>query len=91
MARKKQISSRCSGFVDSLATNSGHLWILGDFNIHWDCQRNAQTAYPRMTQRHGHILDLFISRDDEILITGMFVSSMLSDHFLININVSLQK
>jgi len=22
------------GFVDSLATNSGHLLILGDFNIH---------------------------------------------------------
>ena len=32
-----------SGFVDSLATNSGHLLILGDFNIHWDCQRNANT------------------------------------------------
>jgi len=33
----------CSGFVDSLATNSGHLLILGDFNIHGDCQRNANT------------------------------------------------
>ena len=32
-----------SEFVDSLATNSGHLLILGDFNIHWDCQRNADT------------------------------------------------
>ena len=26
-----------SEFVDSLATNSGHLLILSDFNIHWDC------------------------------------------------------
>jgi len=32
-----------SGFVDSLATNSGHLLILGGFNIYWDCQRNADT------------------------------------------------
>jgi len=32
-----------SKFVDSFATNSGHLLILGDFNIHWDCQRNADT------------------------------------------------
>ena len=32
-----------SGFDESLATNSGHLLILGDFSIHWDCQRNADT------------------------------------------------
>jgi len=32
-----------SEFVDSLAINSGHLLRLGDFNIHWDCQRNADT------------------------------------------------
>ena len=32
-----------TGFVDPLATNSGHLLILGDFNKHWDCQRNAYT------------------------------------------------
>jgi len=41
------------------------------------------------THRHGHILDLVISRDDDNLIKG--VSSMLSDHFLVNFNVSLQK
>ena len=43
------------------------------------------------THRHGHILDLVISRDDDNLIKSASVSSMLSDHFLININVSLQK
>ena len=40
---------------------------------------------------NGHILDRVISRHYDNLIKGMSVSSMLSDHFLININVSLQK
>ncbi|KAK2138836.1 hypothetical protein LSH36_2340g00003, partial [Paralvinella palmiformis] len=94
-----------SVFVDSLASNSGHLLILGDFNIHWDCQRNADTKQladirrsanlrqhvQERTHRQGHILDLVISRDDDNLIKGVSVSSMLSDHFLVDINVSLQK
>jgi len=102
MAWKQQISSE---FFDSLATNSCHLLILGDFNIHWDCQRNADTKqladilrYSNLrqhvlerTHRHSYILDLVISRDDKNLITSVSVSSMLSDHFLVNINVSLQK
>ena len=73
MGWKHQISSRISGFVNSLPTNSGHPLILGNFNINWDCQRNANT------------------RDDDNLIKSVNVSSMLSGHFLININVSLQK
>jgi len=95
----------CSGFVDSLATNTGHLLILGDFNIHWDCQRNADTKelvdilrsanlrqhVQERTHRHGHILDLVISCDDDNLIKGVSASSMVSDHFLVNINVSLHK
>ena len=41
------------------------------------------------THRHGHILDLVISYDDDNLIKGVSVSSMLCDHFLVNINVSV--
>jgi len=80
-----------SGFVNSLATNSGHLLILGDFNMHWDCQRNTDTKQladilrsanlrqhvQERTHRHGHILYLVISRDDDILINGVPVSSLL--------------
>jgi len=64
-----------SGFVDSLATNSGHMLILDDFNIHWDCQRNGDTKQladllrsanlrqhvQERTHWRGHILDLVIS------------------------------
>jgi len=82
-----------------------HLLILGDFNIYWDCQKNADNKQQadilrsanlrhhvqERTHIYSHILDLVISRDDDNLIKGMFVSSMLSDHFLININISVQK
>ena len=84
---------------------SSHLLILGDFNIHWDCERNADTKQladilrsANFTQyvherkhRYGRILDLVISHDDDNLTKGVSVSSMLSDHFFINIDVSLQK
>jgi len=94
-----------SEFVASQATNSDHQLIVGDFNIHWDGQRNSVTKQLADILRfanlrhhvqgkkhiHSHILDLVISRDDENLFKGEAVSSMLSDHLLININVYLQK
>ena len=40
------------------------------------------------TIRYSH-LDLVISSDDDNLIKGVSLSSMLSDHFLINTNLSL--
>ncbi|KAK2169189.1 hypothetical protein LSH36_12g34021 [Paralvinella palmiformis] len=52
---------------------------------------NLRQHVQERTHRHGHILDLVISRDDDNLIKGVSVSSMLSDHFLVDINVSLQK
>jgi len=56
-------------FVDSLVTNSGRLLMLGDFNIQWDCQRNADSKQladilifanlnqhvQERTYGHGHI------------------------------------
>ena len=79
--------------------------ILDDFNIHWDCQTNADTKqladilrsanFRQQVQerihRHGHILDRVVCRDDDNCIKDVSMTSMLSDHFLININVYLQK
>jgi len=92
-------------FVDAIPANSGHRLIFGDFNIHKHCQRIADTKQladilkcailrqhvQERTHRNGRMLDLFISRDDDNLIKSVSASSMLSDHFLININVALQK
>jgi len=71
--------------------------------MHCHCQRNAYTKQladirtsanlrqhvQERTYIHCHILDHIISHDDHNLIKG--VSSMLSDHIYINIEVSLQK
>ena len=43
------------------------------------------------THKHGHILDLVITWDVGNLVKGVSVSTMLSDHFLIDILVSLEK
>ena len=50
---------------------------------------NLRQHVQKIIRRHGHILDLVISGDDDNLIKGVSMSSMLSDHFLIKINVSL--
>ena len=51
----------------------------------------GQSRVQEITQIHCDILDPVISREDDNLTKGVSVSSMLSDHFFININVSLQK
>ena len=38
-----------SEFVESVAINSGHLLILGEFKIYWDYERNADTKQKRLT------------------------------------------
>ena len=85
----------------SFATNGGNILISGNSDRHWNCQRNAnikqlgdflKRATPRQhaqerTQR-GHIIDLITPRADDTLIRGVSMYSILSDHFLINLDVS---
>ena len=91
--------------VDTFATQHGHLLILGDFNIHWDCPHEPDTKHlmdilhsanmvqhvQEPTHRLGHIIDLVASRQDDPLVKQVSVSSMISDHAIISITVSLQK
>ena len=70
--------------------------------MHGDCQSKAYTKQlagirrsadlrqhmQERAHRHDHILDLVIFNEDDNLIKS---TSMLSDHFFINNNVSLQK
>jgi len=67
------------------------IFDLGGFNIHWGCQRNADTKHladilrsanlrqhvQETTHRHCHILDLVISHDDDNLINGVYLSYCL--------------
>ena len=92
-------------FVDSVATKNGHLLILGDFNIHWDCPEKSDTIHlsdtlasanliqhvKEPTHVAGHIIDLVISREGDDFVKSVSVSSQFSDHFIINVSVSLEK
>ena len=42
----------------------------------------------KCTHRQGYILDLVISHEDDDLVRDVSVSSMLSDQFFVNIEVS---
>ena len=52
---------------------------------------NLRQQVQERIRRHGHILDLVISRDDDNLIEDVSVSSVLSDYFLIVIDLALPK
>ena len=79
--------------------------ILDDFNIHCDSPNNPDTKHlsdkPRSANliQHvkecihnlGHILDLIITREGNDFVKHVSVSSIISDHFLVNIDISLQK
>ena len=76
--------------------------ILGNFNVHWDFEEDTDIKclseilrsanliqhVQRRTQRQGHILDIVIIREGDDLVLGVSVSFTLSDHFLVNSEVS---
>jgi len=61
------------------------------FKEYSECVANLVQHMQERTHIHRHISDIVISRGDDNLIRGVSVSSMLSDHFLINSDVSLHK
>ena len=88
-----------SELVDFLLTSNGHLLILGDFNVHHETRclsenlMSANLIHHVQRRNHGKglILDIVINREGYDLVSGVSVSSMLSDHFLINTDVSLER
>ena len=68
------LGNKSSEFVDSLSANSCHLLIIGDFNIHWDYQKNANT------KNWLRFLDLTIlvsrcKKEDNEMVTSEILSS----------------
>ena len=81
-------------FLEKLATASGELLIIGDFNFHVESDRPDARKFLAMlddfglkqhvsqaTHRHNHVLDLVITRSTENIITDLNVKEpCLSDH-----------
>ncbi|XP_071832509.1 uncharacterized protein [Apostichopus japonicus] len=86
-----------SSLLETLATHPGYIVITGDFNFHVDDPLNQDAAFflelldsagfqqhvdePNGTHRHGHTLDLIISRKTTPLVSQVSVlTGMPSDH-----------
>jgi hypothetical protein len=80
--------------VEQAATWTGRLLLVGDFNVHWDQQDDAEKKQlaelldafsltqhvDGPTHSHGHTLDLVISRTEEDIVAECCVSDFISDH-----------
>ncbi|KAK2163487.1 hypothetical protein LSH36_79g11101 [Paralvinella palmiformis] len=84
---------------------SGQLLIVGDYNIHWDCNENATTKMlidfldstnhvqhaSEPTHRDCHIIDLAVTRQDDNIVYMTSVHSMISDDMAIHIYLNMSK
>ena len=80
--------------LESLATATGRLVIIGDFNIHWDDNNNyEQKQLKELLEMHnlhqhitepthskGHTLDFVITRENDGLLQHAEVGPLFSDH-----------
>jgi hypothetical protein len=91
-----QFLSEFQDFIDSHATSSGNLLLVGDFNLHVDdsndfygnkfkdvlSELNLQQFVQESTHSVGHTLDLVITRSSELLIDNLVVGApmKITDH-----------
>ena len=82
--------------LESLASSTGRLIIVGDFNIHWDDLENQERIkfadfldmfgleqhISQTTHSKGHILDFIVSRQTENVLRDARVDSLFSDPML---------
>ena len=89
--------------LEELATASGELLILGDFNVHVDSSRDVNALHfcnltdlkqwvTTPTHTSGHTLDLIITRNQCKIIENVIVHDpLISDHYAIFMHLLLHK
>ena len=92
-------------FLDQYVTSDNEIFILGDFNLHFDCPnetyvkkiinvcevRNFKQMVSSPTQEKGHILDWVLVRNQNIFSNFTVQDPCLSDHFAISFVVNFNK
>ena len=95
-------------FLESVSTFSGKLLIVGDFNFHVDNPKDYYAArfldlldffglsimntLAGPTHKNNHILDLLITRNDDLLVNNVYVRDpVLSDHFAVHCKLAIAK
>lgn len=91
--------------IDRFMLKSGKLLIAGDFNIHWDVEKdperkrlldilqssNLTQHVMESTHQDGHTIDLVITRSNDDLVTETSVQALISDHFAVHFNLNIHK
>ena len=93
-----------NNYIDQHATTTGQLLVVGDFNFHYGNSTNAESAkleellhslnleqhVKEATHDHGHILDLVITRCDELAVSNLQLHpSGISDHCPISFSLPI--
>ena len=94
-----------NSFLETLTTYD-HIYIFGDFNIHFENQHNPSAQkFKKLLQEHsfnqlvkvpthicGHTLDLIITRDSEVQLYNPSVLDLcLSDHYILSLSLPYYK
>ena len=101
----KMFFDEFSPFMHDRISSTGHFLLLGDLNFHLEDRNDTEALkmndlfdtlnykqhVTTRTHKSGHTLDVFITRDNENLISQWKVGDQLSDHNLILCDVSHPK
>ena len=102
----KAFISEFTCILEILSLSVGELCIIGDFNLHVDNLKDSSAAkflnllevfglqqnVSKPTHKHGHTLDLVITRLSESLISDMNVlNPMISDHHTVLFKLMIDK
>ena len=102
-----QFFEEFSGLLTDTVVQNGRPLVLGDFNIHVDdpqCSEvrqildlfdsaNITQHVTRATHKHGHTLDLVLTRSEEagFIKTVQVVDPVISDHSMVLLDVATSK
>ena len=102
---KSDFIEEFSDLLEHEATQSGKLLITGDFNIHWDNEKENERAQfatllesfgleqhiTGSTHRAGHTLDLLLSRREDDIVHSCSVGHFIADHNALHIDLKCGK
>ena len=95
-----------STFLEEKTLSTGKLLMVGDFNFHLDDNNDRETLLfssliesfnltqhvCEPTQKSGHLLDLVITRSNEVTVDAVTVRQpFISDHSAVHMKISFQK
>ena len=94
-----------SSYLESLITSPHEVLILGDFNLHYDDTAHHQTNrfksllmgfslkqhVSEATHKCGHILDLVISRENDLVLNSSVKDCLISDHKVVELCIGITR